>query len=632
MILDRKKKEDILEFGKTMLAQNPNLKNLPHEQILGSLDDGTQEMISNRWGVLAQVIINSITNWELKDLVDYLRQIDCPELACEYVGYALQHTYGIILEELLVVADECGYFDQITKYVKCNLNHKDQLHLQFLLPFLQTLENNNSHHAYHSILHNYSTGIALCNGFLDVVEQLNPIDSEIKYHLIYNLRRYWFAQNSDNANAQIDVFFNQPSIWAWRCALDFCEYNLTNEKFLLEKHYPQINALVTKQDELKAYLVSLFVEYIIQVYPERETHPQYSCITSHLKLLLNQLSSAKIKFLQKIEYLSDYSEEIYNIFQELLSSLEADTSVLNHLDNCFYSLYESKGYQAILNDMFVFFSTNKYGANYANFFDSIDSTLSALSRNSAKITDLAIMYINTANIDRMFFGLGLLLKLGNIKKLHSVSMTECLNYCGLYDEQQLIRVMKAILFHSIDDEMTCHFSFMLLLVIKGTSSNYIRFCMDTVFYDYPVKMYEISKTYLNSDISTQVELAVLVGNAYSSRESLQLKVRDIPDLSPSIEHHTIYHRAQMERSRQISKRANEMSIFSNWVNRKVLKYGVKNGHIIKDLKNQQLYQATPYQKFRYEHHLPVTYVTDPVKYSIRKYEFLQEVEDSASNN
>ena len=76
MISDKKKIDEVLDFGSQTLAQRSELKDIPLYQILDVLDDGTQEMIHNRWGVLALVIIDAIPDWETRALVEYLSQID----------------------------------------------------------------------------------------------------------------------------------------------------------------------------------------------------------------------------------------------------------------------------------------------------------------------------------------------------------------------------------------------------------------------------------------------------------------------------------------------------------------------------------------------------------------------------
>ena len=231
----------------------------------------------------------------------------------------------------------------------------------------------------------------------------------------------------------------------------------------------------------------------------------------------------------------------------------------------------------------------------------------------------------------MFFGLGLLEKLGNIKGLYLYNIEKDPGYSGQYDEQQLIRVMKAVLYFSIADEQVCHIAFLLLYFARDTSVAYLQFCMNSVFFDYPVKMHEVSKSYLDSELPAHVELVSMVEKAYITREALLEKAQYTPDLYPSPEHQVIYRRAQQKQSRQISKRASEMSVLSQLCSRVVLKFGRRSAHVVKESKDRQVYQSAPYREFRCECHLPVTYVTDPNEYSIRRYDFLKEVENDAPN-
>jgi len=609
MISDKNKIEEVLKYGEAILSQRDDLKNVPFDEILDMFDDETQEMIHNRWGVLAQVIIASITSWEIKALVEHLGKIECPPLAYEYVGYALQSTYGVVLEELLIEAAGCKYFDTITKYVGSNLQHKRDLHLHLVNPFLMMLEKYRDHSAYYDILRYYAIGIAACDGCLAVVTGIMPINHEVQYQLTYNLRRYWFADKPDEANNQIGVFLSQNTLWAWKAAMDYCEWNTPSDNTILEKHYPQIAELVDRSDELKLHVISLLVEYILHTFQEKEKHTHYPIILSKLKVLLKQVPSAKDRFLQKIKFLDDYPLDLYDMFQDTLSiPLSANSDTLKHLDNCFSFMLEKKGYQTVLDNMFKCFSVNKYRSQFSEYFSSLDSTICALSGYALQITDLALGYIMTSNLEKLFFGLGLLVELGNVKGLYDKKKEEDPSYAGSYDENQLIRVMKAVLFYTVDEDQISHIAFSLLYLANGTTQKYLQFCIETVFYDYPIKMHEVSESYVQTGLPVQAELVDLVKKVYASKVELQEKARAIPDLYPSHEHERIYRRAQREQSREISKKANEKSIFFNLFAHRVLKYGRRSGHVIKGAKNQQFYQSSPYQELRYEHHLPMTYV------------------------
>lgn len=633
MISDRKELDKMLEAGTAILAQRSELRELPLYQIPDVLDDGTKEMVRNRWGVLAQIIIDSINNWETKELTSFLAGIECPDLVYECVGYALQRDYGVILEELLIEADNCGCFDRIIKYVDSNLQHKQILHTQFLLPFLEALERHSGENSYDSILYHYAMGVASCGGFIDVVKQLGIIDKEIKYNLIYYMRRFWLSCSIDNAIAQIDSFLVQNNIWAWRAALDYCESSLSYNKFLLEKHYVRIDNLVSKNSALSVFVIPLLVEYILQTEQEKEYHPQYSVIVEKLRLLVEKIPDGTLKFLQKIKFLESYPEDVTCIFKSILSTPAEDvTNTIRYLDDCFSFSLGKKSYREVLDDMFTFFSSNTYRADYDRFFEALSSTVAGLFQYSSEITDLAIKYITHPNLDDLFFGLGLLLELGNLEGLYSDKLAEDPAYHGSYDDWELIRIMKAVLYFSYDDKSICHIAFMLLNFAKGMPKNYLQFCVDEVFDDYPLRMNEFSQKYLQSDKYIQRKLAEAVNEKYKSRQAFLEPSRGIPDLYPSYEHQEIYSHAQVEQSRQIRKRADEKSVFSKLFSRQVLKYGRRSAHVMKDSGGNHFYQSSPYHEFQVEHHFSLTYVTDPIAYYMRRYDFQREVEEDASNN
>lgn len=222
--------EEVLYTGRLILNQRPDLATIPFDQILNELDDGTKEMIHNRWGALAQVIIDSITNWETQGLVAYLSQIECPNLARDYVGYALQNEHGIILEDLVIEAEKMGQFDKIIPYVSRNLSFLPSVHLQAVIPFLEIMENHRTHSSYHPTLSFFAWGLDSCNCFADIVHILNPIKTETQYQLIYDMRRSKCVENQDNVRALIGTFLSQKNLYGRKAAIDYCEWTLPLDK------------------------------------------------------------------------------------------------------------------------------------------------------------------------------------------------------------------------------------------------------------------------------------------------------------------------------------------------------------------------------------------------------------------
>lgn len=72
MTTDREKIEDVLDKGQMILLSRPELANMDLRDVINKLDDGTPEMIRNRWGVAAWIIVKSITDFNIQSLVEQL--------------------------------------------------------------------------------------------------------------------------------------------------------------------------------------------------------------------------------------------------------------------------------------------------------------------------------------------------------------------------------------------------------------------------------------------------------------------------------------------------------------------------------------------------------------------------------
>ena len=83
---DLNETEMILENAKDILHKRPELASLPIPEVIDELDS-TSDMIRDRWGVAAWLVINSIEHWDLDALVDTLSLVADETLTYEYVGY-----------------------------------------------------------------------------------------------------------------------------------------------------------------------------------------------------------------------------------------------------------------------------------------------------------------------------------------------------------------------------------------------------------------------------------------------------------------------------------------------------------------------------------------------------------------
>ena len=623
--------EDVLNVGRQILNQHPEMVSLSYDQVLDALDDGADEMVHYRWGVIAQIIIDSIANWEMQDLVMFLAKIKCANLTREYVGYALQCRCGIALEDLVIEAEKHGLFEKIIPYVSRNLSYLPFLHTQSLLPFLLVINNHRAHSSYYSTLLCLAQGIDSCNSFPDVMRLIQPLNDETQYKLFYNMRRCKYAE--ENFIALIETFLSQATLYSWKAAIDYCEWFLPLNKALLNDFYSRIINVAKGNAEREKDIVPLLVEDIIQTASAKDSHPIFQTVLCDLKLILLSNPSAKTKFLEKVAYTTNWPEEIHSLFKSILS-LPADDIDLTcyYLDTCFSILLEHDDSHIALDEMLTFFSTNKFRDDYMKFFDRMNTVLPSLANHIENISQIAIGYIIKPDVDCMFFGLGLFVHLGGMKKMPEVLSGRGIYENSFFSEKELIRVMKAVLFYSFDDTQICNTAFNLLSYIQGRADHYISSCMDVVFNNYPDRLYEIALHYESSDRKPYRTMAERIIHSYSERMDILEKAKSIPDLQPSNEHQLIYRHAQHERSRILSKQANEEPSLMKLFSQRHLKYGKRSGHIIHGKKEQQFYQTSPYHVFQQSIYMPELYTSDPVLFQMQRGELLEEVNEDAFDN
>ena len=137
--------EKALNSGEEILRQRPELYEMDCETLLDELDDGTREMIHNRWGVAAWIAVKKLQSFSIENLVKELPVSygNKFELSREYTGYLLQWKYQVRLDLLLLEAQRQGIVDQIESFAASNLEYGQQLAVENVSEMLELLEQRN---------------------------------------------------------------------------------------------------------------------------------------------------------------------------------------------------------------------------------------------------------------------------------------------------------------------------------------------------------------------------------------------------------------------------------------------------------------------------------------------------------
>lgn len=629
---DRIEIEKTLENGLRILSERPELADMSISDVIDELD-GSPQMISDRWGVTAHIVCQQISDWDIKSLVQHLSNVDAMGLTCEYVGYIMLGQYGIDLEELIVEADREGYFDVAVRYVSPNLRFLPNICGSNVSKILLMLEKHTEHSEYSSFLYNYAIGIASCDGYQIVLDELGDLNSIVQYHLLGNLRRHWFEKNVKEAGDTIQRLLKYKSVWSKKIAINYWETSIQYDVSLFQKYFSQMDCLRVESKELWQQMIPPFVNYINLADRVDKSSPEYCRSVECLHELQTDTVESKICFLRSIILCRELVEELWRIYREILSvSFNQNRQVLGILDYFWYTQINNGYIQDVIQDMALCFGANKFRTSYSSFSEQIKSTRSALAKHVPLVTEIALGYMLKNDPDKFFFGLGLLINDGNVKKLYDEKMESNPDFTGILRDDQMIRIMKLVLYFSVDDSQICHLAFQLVSLSMGANDTYTEFCLNEVYGDYPVTLYEVAMNYKESNIQKQAELAKKVNEAYETAADEHRKASEIMDLQPSWEHQRIYRKAQNEHSKQIRKMANEKSFLSRFLRSQAIKYGVRSGYIVRGAKNEKFYQATPFQKFEKKREIAASYVNDPVDFEIRRQSYLSEVIPDETDN
>lgn len=624
MLFDKKEIENILSNAEQILINQPELAKMNLEDVINALDS-TKQMIRDRWGVAALLVVKSIKRWDLPDLVEKLSLVESGDLTYEYVGYLLQTRYGINMEALLLEADKQNKFDSIVKYIQPNLMFLTEIKQQYISPFLEMLEKHVDNNDYFSVVSNYAKSIADCDAFLIITNSLGELKSRVQYDLMSLMGREWYRKDSIEANRTIESLLGYENIWSKKASIDFIENSLYCDRTAFESYFSEIEEMILQNNDLWLQAIAVFVKYVM-LYPEgANTNQFYGKVMEHLKRLPTDSTKAKCNFLATLQFEKDITQDIQDVFQEIiLNPFEVNQCPLQILDHILYNLYKNSGLDIVMKYMLEIFRINGYRYKHTSFFDGLDLIVSELVKDAEKIFRFVMTYMLSNDIHQVFFGLGWLMIIGVIYNEDGNDLS--------FSNNQLIRILKATLYFSVDNSKTCKIAFQLLNLIDEAPEKYITFCMDDLYKNYPGTMLKVSKQFITSDVDLQVQLAELVSKAHEKTVQEYELCLKIKDLRPSEEHQYIYRKALQEQNKQINRKAHEKSIFASFFSTRTLKYGVRNAHIVKGDRGEKIYQSSPYQYFKQEMELPGLYVEDPVGFAMKKQAFLDEVISSALDN
>lgn len=629
MIDDREEIESVLQAGERILLEHPELYDMSLDDVLIKLDDGTEQMLHNRWGVTAWMVVKSLKSFDIQTLVTQLSEIDSGILTYKYAGYLLQSEYQISLEELILEADRCGKFDKIMPYVNENIVFKSRLNEECIVGIINMIGNHTDNNFYQTFLVNYAKHIINTGAERLVEELLGNLTGQAQYDFMQVLRSEWYQKDVIEASNVAERMIQRGSFWSKKAAIDFVEGGLYYDKAIFQRYFIKLENLASENNDFWQMIIRVFVKYAVKITSNDGTESEqiYCKVIGYLRKIPEGTLQEKRCFVEALQWNKEIPKDLETIFHDLISrSFERNKDLLDMLKNYLYIQLKRVGWRTVLQYMREIFTANNYGAGYNMFFESMSSITHKFSNYSEEVTKEALNDMLSTEIDKFFFGLGLLIKVGNFSKLYNNNEKKI-----LLTDYQMIRLMKGVLYFAVDTKKICHMAFQLL-EFSVENNKYIDFCMEEVYGNYPETFYEIAEKYKDMKEIKQAELADKIIEKHSRILEERERCYKIRDLQPSRTHQYIYRRAQMEQNQQMNKSAHEKSFFAKMFRSETLKYGNRSGFVVTGKHNEKFFQVSPFSKHEYSIEIPAIYGKDPVEFELRRRAYLEEVKQNAVSN
>lgn len=265
MIDDREEIESVLQAGERILLEHPELYDMSLDDVLIKLDDGTEQMLHDRWGVTAWMVVKSLKSFDIQTLITQLSEIDSGILTYKYAGYLLQSEYQISLEELILEADRCGKFDKIMPYVNENIVFKSGLNEECIVGIINMIGNHTDNDFYQTFLVNYAKHIINTGTERLVEELLGNLTGQAQYDFMQVLRSEWYQKDVIEASNVAERMIQRGSFWSKKAAIDFVEGGLYYDKAIFQRYFIKLENLASENNDFWHTIIRVFVKYAVKI-------------------------------------------------------------------------------------------------------------------------------------------------------------------------------------------------------------------------------------------------------------------------------------------------------------------------------------------------------------------------------
>lgn len=244
-----------------IIQSRPELLSMDIDEIFDELNDGTQEMIHNRWGVMTRVKMQELQSIDNEKIIDFLLDVKERNLLCEYIGFILQYEYGVGLLALLLNAYERGVHNEIIPFVEQCIDYEEECFVERLDDILEILNSLTKENEKFSFIYNYSELVVRKEKEEVIFYKYLEDFSETLSQIVYQIGSRLFSIRKEVAEKWLEIFLEKDSKTYRNMGISFVERSLYVDVSIFEKHFLFLEN-ISSDTELWKQLIPLYTCYI----------------------------------------------------------------------------------------------------------------------------------------------------------------------------------------------------------------------------------------------------------------------------------------------------------------------------------------------------------------------------------
>lgn len=608
---------ELLSIGEIVFTEKPEIAKMTVSDALDYLNDGTQDMIHNRWGAVARMYVGRIRDLSFDNIHSLMSTEDIPEYLSRIAIFALQDEYGFTVVPFINYARKQGILTNVLSYCFQNIVYDNTLSEADLTVFIDHLD----------AMPEEKRSVIL-QGFAQLILKTECDDLAFEYVLSSKTK-----PNVQFLNVLIQEEYDQNkekgekylvSLLQHTNAKDFVlpiTVGIRNSLYVgtavFEEYFQIISSL--GQEENRSQIIPCYVEYMIV---NEEDNDIRRCVVGLLRTLEVATVTEKIAFFNATNFRKDLPKELKDIQENILTqAFDKDSQMLGTLSFFFYRKLKERPVECILEQLHQIFILNKYGLlDYREFFDAFDNVWRSILSYPDQVWTFFMRMMFAEEDGSFVFALGLY---DLVIDIDSITRDTLRNRIKVEEACILIKLLSAF---AIMPVRICRFAFQLLdIICEGEDwSKYKDTYMNYIYVSYPGTSKEISERYAQSENEYQRSLVETISSQFEADELIQEKWKELPDLWPSEEHRRIYNTAWLERNNSITKQAMQESLFGNIFPRAVLQYGKRVAYVQKTERNKHRYNVQELASYKKSIEIPRLYTESPLTWLKCRIEALEE--------